>query len=63
MSGWGVSYSANKRDIKKFQSLKISNLVYLSVSILRMMAYSIIALNMLKMQMTMYLDKCELHPS
>ena len=30
--------------------------VYLSVSIERMMAYSIIALNMLKMQMTMYLS-------
>ena len=29
---------------------------YLSVSIERMMAYSIIALNMLKMQMTMYLS-------
>ena len=30
--------------------------VYLSVSIERMMAYSMIALNMLKMHMTMYLS-------
>ena len=36
---------------------------YLSVSILRIIAYSIIALNMLKMQMTMYLQKWVLHAS
>ena len=34
---------------------------YLSVSILRIIAYSIIALNMLKMQITMYLQKWVLH--